>query len=117
MIKTDIQLDKLTEKSELLKQLHEAVLSAHPKIEFRLFPIYIVYSLGEQSVALIYYKGKMIKGRGLYIGLHLNEPPKNKKFVSAAGIKYPGITHGAYIKNADQLTSQAIETIRSIGRF
>ncbi|HCM36849.1 MAG: hypothetical protein A3J30_02350 [Candidatus Wildermuthbacteria bacterium RIFCSPLOWO2_02_FULL_47_9c] len=117
MIKTDIHLDELTEKSELLKRLHEVVLSAHPKIEHRLFPIYIVYSLGEQTVALIYYKGKLVKEGGLYIGLHLNEPPKNKKFVSAADIKYLGITHGAHVKNVGQLTPQALDTIRAIGRI
>src|SRR3989344_7754482 len=118
MKKSSEQLTKLQNtlkgKFELLQDLHNAILSVHPKIQYRIFPLYIVYSLGEKNVALIYYRGKIVKDGGLYIGLNLDNPPKNKRFVTASAIKYPGIIYGTKLQNMSKITPSIIETIRSV---
>ena len=104
----------LKEKFELFQSLHNLILSVHPKIQYRVLPLYIVYGLDEKNVALIYYRGKIVKDGGLYIGLNLDNPPKNKRFVTASAIKYPGIIYGTKLQNMSKITPSIIETIRSV---
>jgi len=104
----------LKERWALFQQIHNAILSVHPKIMYRVFPLYVVYGLDEENIALIYYRGAMIKDGGLYIGLNLDKPPKNKRFVPASAIKYPGITYGTKLQNTSKITFAIVETIHSI---
>ena len=105
----------LKDRWGLFQQIHNAILAVHPKIMYRVFPLYVVYGLEEENVALIYYKGPIVRAGGLFIGLNLPEAPQDRRFVIAKNIKYPGISYEAKLQNMSQVTPKILNAIRLIG--
>lgn len=99
---------------ELFRRLHRLILSLDKGITVHVFPIYIVYCLGEKNIALIYYKGKFVATGGLDVGLNLNKKPKTKRFSKARHMKYPSITYSIKLKKLKDITPIIIKTIKSI---
>lgn len=105
--------NKLGEKWELFEKIHRLILSLNKGVEFRVFPIYIRYSLKEKNLALIYFKGKFADG-GLNVGLNLEERPKVKGFTNAKYMQYPGITYSIKLKKIKEITPSVVKIIKSI---
>ena len=95
-------------------KLHKLILSLNKQINFRVFPIYVRYSLGEKNIALIYFKGKFITGGLLDLGLNLDQRPEVKEFIEAVHMHYPGISYSIKLKNLKDITPSVIKTIKSI---
>jgi len=112
-IEADLK-NKLGDKWELFKKIHKLILSLNKEVDFRVFPIYIRYSLREKNIALIYFKGKFVANGNLDFGLNLEKYSKVKGFVRAKHMKYPGITHSVKLKKLEGITSDIIKAIKSI---
>lgn len=105
---------KLGDKEKLFRKLHKLILSLNSKIEFRVFPIYITYNLGEKNIAIIYFKGKFVANGSFDLGLNLEKHSKVKGFVRAKHMKYPGITHSVKLRKLRDITPNIIKIIKSI---
>ena len=77
---------------ESFETLHNFITSLSKKIAFRVFPIYVSYSIEDKVIALIYYKNRNKHSGALDVGLNLKELPKDKGFIDAAYMKQRGIT-------------------------
>lgn len=94
---------KVGNKWSLFEKVHKLILSQNKKIEFCLLTIYVVYYLGDNNVAVIYFKGKSAK-EGLDVGLNLTQKPKSKFFTRAKHMSYPGINYCVKIEKTSTLT-------------
>lgn len=104
---------KLSNKWSTLEKLHIFILSINPKIEYRIFPIYIRYCLGEKIVALVYFRGKFVSNNQLDVGLSLKEKPKFHGFINAKYMQYPGINYSIKITNKKGLAKNISKIIKS----
>ena len=90
--------NKLGNRYQIFKKLHDLILFSSEGVEFRIFPIYIAYFFKDKNVALIYYAGKLVRDGELDLGLNLKENPTDKRFIKADYMHYPGITHSIKIR-------------------
>ncbi len=105
---------KLGSKWTMFEKLHEAILSANPNIEYRIFPIYISYYLADRNVVIVYFRGKFVSNDELDVGLGLREKPKNFQFISASYMHYYGVNYSIKLKDVKEITKEFINTIKLI---
>jgi len=98
----------------IFKQIHTIFLALDNKVNYRIFPIYIVYSRGEKVFGVIYFKGKLIKNDNLIVGLKFNAQPDLQFFKEASEIKYAGINYYISLKNNEDLNKEIITSIKSL---
>jgi len=105
--------EKIGNKWLIFNKAHKLILSISPKIEYRIFPIYIRYCLEENIIALVYFRGKFTSDNGLDIGFALKEKPKITGLVKASHMKYLGINYSIKIDEQDEITKKLIKIIKS----
>jgi len=106
----------MSKRWELFKKIHKTFLSFADDVNFRIFPIYIVYSMGDRVFSVIYYKGKLIDQgyNNLIVSLALSATPKLKLFIKAAEIKYLGINYYINLKFTDKFDNKLISVIKKL---
>ena len=108
--------NKLKDRWNLFRRLHKLILSLNKEVGFDIFPIYIIYHLGEKNLALLYFKGKFVAGASFNLGLNLKDKPKIEVFVSAKYMKYLGITYSIKLQELDVITPEITKIIKSVVR-
>jgi len=104
---------KLSNKWPIFEKLHIFILSINPKIEYRIFPIYVRYCLGEKIIVLVYFQGKFVLNNQLDVGLSLKEKPRSSNFISAKYMHYPEINYSIKITDRAELTKNLSKVIKS----
>lgn len=102
-MKENKDLDNIIGKrdnSELIRQIHLAILSLDKRIIFRVFPIYIRYSKNDKVIAVLFLKGKFVNLGELVLGLNLDKNPKLKELKDAKYMKDSNLTYSYIIKNS-----------------
>jgi len=105
--------EKLGSKWPTFNKLHKLILSINPKIEYRIFPVYIRYSLRENIIAVVHFRGKFVLNNQLDVGFSFKEKPKFPGFINAKYMKYSGINYSIKITNEKGLTKKLIKIIKS----
>jgi len=115
--------EKLGDKWSTFDKLHRIILSVKRGIEYRIFPIYVSYFLGDNMVAVAYYRGKFrsdgkrggkLDSKLLDAGFALKKKPKISGFVSAKHMKYPGITYSIKLGSPNDITKEFVQALKSI---
>lgn len=104
---------KLGKKWKLFSEVHRLILSINSDIEFRLFPIYVSYYLGDSVVAVIYFRGKHASGSQLDIGLALEKKPSILNFISAKYMKYPRISYSIKVNDPNDMTKNFTRVLKT----
>ncbi len=104
---------KLGNKWPIFEELHLFILSLNPKITYRIFTIYVTYYLGEEIIAIAFFRGKFVLDCQLDVGFALMEKPKISNFTDAKYMKYPGINYSIKLNNRADITKEVIKTIKS----
>jgi len=105
---------KLGDKLVIFNQLHEFIISLNPKINHRLSTVYIRYMLGDNVVAVVYFRGKFVSNCKLDVGFAFKEKPKNSSFKDAKYMNYPNINYSIKIKNSNDITKNLS---KQLGKF
>ena len=109
-----IQLKKkVGAKWALFEKLHKIILSTNPNIEYRIFPIYVSYCLGDRNIAIVYFRGKFVSNNELDIGLGLDKKPNNSRFTDAKYMHYTGVNYSIKLKDEKEITKKLISIIES----
>lgn len=104
---------KIGAKWAMFEKLHKIILSANSNVEYRVFPIYVGYYLGDRNIAILYFRGKFVSNDELDIGLGLDKNPKNSRFIDAKYMHYASVNYSIKIKNAKEITKKFISIIKS----
>jgi len=93
----------LKNKWDILYKSHNAIISFDKKIRFRIFPIYIQYTKGEDVIAILYYRGKHVNIDNINIGLNLKQKPNFKEVKDGLYLKYASINYSLLFKNQSDI--------------
>jgi hypothetical protein len=106
--------NEMGKKWIIFNKIHNIFLTIDKNVNFRIFPIYIVYSRGENVFGVIFFKGKLIKNENLIVGLKFNSEPNLHYFKEASEIKYAGINYYISIKNNEDLNKEIITSLKEL---
>jgi hypothetical protein len=121
-MKENKDLDNIIGKrdtAELIRKIHLAILSLDKRIIFRVFPIYIRYSKDDKVIAVLYLKGKYLKGkfvnsRKIILGLNLNKKPKLLGFEKIEYVLDINIKYTYIINDSTKFNNSILKVIKLI---
>ena len=102
---------KFISKWPVLKKIHQFIMCLDGDVEYRVFPIYIRYNLGDSIIAVFYFKGKFISDGQLIVGFVLKEKPK-RFFVEAEDMKYKGINYYFRVNAYKEFSESLLKSLK-----
>jgi len=110
------ELDTLSNKNNfgLVEALHKLLVSLSKDVEFRVFPIYIRYTIGDRIIAVLYFSGKTIESDQVEIGLNTGSTKKPDGFSGGEHMKYPGINCSIKVGGPKPLKKELFNIVKLI---
>ncbi|MBU2082372.1 hypothetical protein KKH14_03045 [Patescibacteria group bacterium] len=105
---------KLGDKWLVFNKLHQFILSLSPEMECRLCTVYVRYMLGNNIIAVVYFRGKFVSSCQLDVGFAFKGKPKNHSFINAKYMNYPNINYSIKLKNSNDITKKLTDIIKSM---
>ncbi len=102
---------KLGSKWKIFINLHNLIISINPKVNYRVFPIYVNYYLNDCVVAVVYFRGKFAVGNKIDVGFAFNKKPSDKNFITAGYMKCPNINYSIKI-NKEEIDEEVTKEIK-----
>jgi len=96
----NITEEQIGKNWKLFYKVHKLIMASSKEIAPRLFPIYVKYSLGDDVLAIIFFKGIYAKGESIDLGLNI----KSKKIPE-------GLKDAKYMKDRNATYSILVSEI------
>ena len=103
-------------KWSIFNELHQLFLSTNQKIDYRIFPLYIIYFLDDVVISVIYFKGKLVSndsGDQLDVGFSFKNKPPIRNLISAEYMRYPGINYSLKFNSKSKISEDLVKMIKS----
>ncbi len=108
---------KLGSRWSIFHKLHKTITSLDPNIKYRIFPIYVSYFIEDNTILVVYFKGKTVSMTQLNIGFALKKKPKIPGFINAEYMNYKGINYSIKINCEKNIPKNIIKTLETTLNF
>lgn len=97
---------EITEKQigknwQIFSKVHNLILASDKKVVFRLFPIYTKYTVDDEVIAIMFFKGAFAKDGSVDLGLNIKSEKSPKGLKDAKYMKDRSATYSILINEED----------------
>ena len=103
----------LGKRESVFNKFHKKITTEFPEMNWREFPIYVIYFIDELVLAIVYFRGDNISDKEIDVGFNINKKP-NDNFVDAKYMNYKGINYSIKIEDKKNSLNQVEKAFKII---